>query len=81
MTTLTLRRQPDEPALGRRAGRPELTVPVAAAEPRIMPEARDYDVHVLRERIARADYAVDPSEIAESILRRLLAGRTVTTRG
>ena len=76
MATLTQRRQHESQAIRRSARRPELTVLVGDAELRIMPESRDYDVHVLRERIARADYTVDPREIAESILRRQIAGRT-----
>jgi hypothetical protein len=36
-------------------------------------ESRRIDMEVLRERIERDDYSVDPRKVADAIVRRLLA--------
>jgi anti-sigma28 factor (negative regulator of flagellin synthesis) len=36
-------------------------------------ESRRIDMELLRERIARDDYAVDPHKVADAIFQRLLA--------
>jgi hypothetical protein len=60
---------------------------LAACSTRTDPLARKMKLDSLKERIARADYAVDPDAVAEALIRRvdvtrvLTAGHALSQRG
>jgi hypothetical protein len=46
-----------------------------------MDESRKIKMEILRERVARDDYQVDPRKVADAIVARLLAARTKPAPG
>jgi hypothetical protein len=59
--------------------RPESDRYLAAATTRPDPLSRKMKLESLKERIARADYAVDPDAVAEALIRRLDVVRLVAS--
>ena len=48
-----------------------------SASPNPMDESRKMSIEILRERLEREEYHVDPEKVADAIVERLLAGRSV----
>jgi hypothetical protein len=71
----------DRDTTGRPASGPHVGASGTPPGPSVPPDplARQMKLDSLKERIARAEYAVDPDVVAEAVIRRMRFGRAVDT--